>query len=517
MGRTGRWLLAAAAILVVGVGVRLPGLGEPYSRFHPARQYRDALVARDLSYAIWGAPSDDAQRLSDAAVEEWGPIEPPILESVAAVADVAEPDDLWRGRVLTVAGFLAGVTYLAWALRRVLGDGPALVALGAGVLLPYGTLASPSFQPDPLLAGTLCAAFGVLVGAEAAPLRRRGHVALGALGGLAGLLKLTAVPVLLFPYLWVHRRRWRSADVLLGSALVVGPGLVWWLGGIAFGDALDSQTEGRFLPELLVQGRFWRDWAEMVQGVFGWWVLAVVAVALAAGRPALRRVLAPALVGYLAAGVALPYLITTHDYYQLVLIPVVVVAVGATAEVAVERLRSIRPVVLAAAAVIFGAYLALDGWDMSRAHTDSGADRSAAVAEPYIGLTIDESLAFTIDDAIGLEYLTRSRVEAWPTRADQRLADLSGTDLLVGAGAARSAGGRGGAVVRRHPAARPGPGAGGARAPRALRGRRVHPGRHRGGPHHRGRPRRGRRLPRPARRRPRPRGSLTIRGRRARW
>ena len=64
-------------------------------------------------------------------------------------------------------------------------------------------------------------------------------------------------------------------------------------------------------------------------------------------------------------------------------------------------------------------------------YTASGADRTAAVADPFIGQTNQEAVTFTRDDGLGLEYLTWSGVEAWPTAADLAFQARSG-DVVGG-------------------------------------------------------------------------------------
>ena len=255
------------------------------------------------SYAIWGAPVRAApSAFGRSAVEECGPIEPPILESVAAVADVAERDDLGAGGCSPSSGSSPASPTWRGRCGGVLGDAPAWWRWAPACCCRTATPTSPQLPARSGAGRRPCAAFGGLVGAEAAPLRRRGHVALGVLGGLAAAADAHRRPGAAAADLWVRRRRWRSADVVLGSARWSGrPGVVARRHRLRRRRRLAGRAGG---PARAARpGRFWRD-GPRCAGRVGRSVLAVVGRGPRRRRPALRRALAPALAGYVAAGVA---------------------------------------------------------------------------------------------------------------------------------------------------------------------------------------------------------------------
>jgi hypothetical protein len=422
----------AAGIVLVGIAVRLPAVSDPYSTFHPTRQYRDAVVARDLSYRLWGAPSPEVGEAATFALVDFGPKEPPILESAAAVLRVDEPGGWWRARLLVVAGYLAGVAFLAHRIRRLLGDAAGIASLAVGVLLPYLVHATSSFQPDPIVAGLMCAAFGLLLAGGRDGLDGRAHLAVGLLGGLAAVMKPTALPVVLLPYLWVNRRALRSGRVLGVTLLLAGPAVLWTLSNLVFADTLDSHATNSIVPELLLEGDFWSGWLARLDDVYGLTVLLLAAAGIALAPRAAREVALAGTLGYVAVGLTFTHHMATHDYYHLILMPVVMIGAAGLAVGLPSRVPSIRPRVLGAAGLVLVASFAAGSIGAADDHLDSGADRTATVAGAYTYLTDGEAVTFSRDDGLGLEYLTWSGVFIWPTTADIEFQARGGTDLLTG-------------------------------------------------------------------------------------
>ncbi len=84
---TSRWLEIAlvAALLLLGLGLRLVNLTNPPLDFQPTRQLRAAIIARGMYYQ--SMPNADPQ-LRQKAIDIWStmePYEPPILERIVAL------------------------------------------------------------------------------------------------------------------------------------------------------------------------------------------------------------------------------------------------------------------------------------------------------------------------------------------------------------------------------------------------------------------------------------------------
>jgi hypothetical protein len=321
---------------------------------------------------------------------------------------------------------------LARRVRSLLGTVAGTASLAVGVLLPYLVHATASFQPDPLVTALLCAAFAVLLGRAEDDLDGRAHLAVGLLGGLASVMKPTALPVVLLPYLWIHRRVILTGRVFGVAAMIAGPAVVWTFSNLVLADTLDSHASNSIVPELLLEGGFWSGWLRRVDDVFGLAVVLLALVGVALAPPLVRRVAVAGLLGYVSVGVTFTHHMATHDYYHLILMPVVMVGVGSLAAALPSRLPAVRPAMLGWGGALLAAAFALGSVGAVDDHLASGADRTAAVAYPYTHLTDGEAVTFSRDDGLGLEYLTWSGVLVWPTAADIAFQSRGGTDLLTG-------------------------------------------------------------------------------------
>jgi hypothetical protein len=245
-------------------------------------------------------------------------------------------------------------------------------------------------------------------------------------------MKPTALPVILLPYLYLHRRQLRSGRVLAVAALLSVPAMAWTLANLVFADTLDSHAANSIVPSLLRERTFWSGWSGRVDDVY---TLPVVLLAL------LGAVLGPRLVrdltlagglGYVLVGLTFTHHMATHDYYHLILMPVVMLGIGGLVAGLPSRLPSVRPVVLAGLGVALLVTFAVGSVRAVDTHLDSGADRTAEVAAPYVALTDGEAVSFSRDDGMALEYLTKSSVYVWPTAADLEFRARSGEEQLSG-------------------------------------------------------------------------------------
>ena len=145
----------ALLILLLALGglLRLLDLTDPPLDFHPTRQLRNSLVARDIYYHLLPDTAPQTLALTESFRRAVGQYEPPIIESIVAVTyrftggeNYAIPR-LWG----TLFWLLAGLA-LYDLLRRAISPASALAALTFYLILPFSVQASRSFQPDPLMA-----------------------------------------------------------------------------------------------------------------------------------------------------------------------------------------------------------------------------------------------------------------------------------------------------------------------------------------------------------------------------
>jgi hypothetical protein len=321
-------LLAAVALALLAVVVRLPGIGDPPIEFHPTRQYRSLILAR--SFAL---ERDDLSHTAVAAREAARRIptlEPPLVELVTAAAyRAAGREHLWIGRAVSVVTWVAASFFVLALGRRFGGEIGGLSAMAVFLFNPFAVVASRSFQPDPTAVALVVLALW-RVWNSVDPSARAGLVVAGVAAGAAALVKPTTLLFTIIPVLALvldskstsGRRRLSTASVFIVPAVAIP--MAYYAPSLLFGDALANQAAGSFNLQTLVTATFWRGWVALLERLPGFVTLITGLVGLVvspAGR--IRRFLAALWLGYPILGFLFNYHIHTHDYYGL---PVLVAA-----------------------------------------------------------------------------------------------------------------------------------------------------------------------------------------------
>jgi hypothetical protein len=347
-------------LLVAGGAVRLAGMADAPVHFHSTRQFHCALIARAMFYA-WTKPEDDPRRrVAQQASDRRGRLEPPIVQGLAAVGYAAVGrEHMAVPRILGIAAWLIGASCL-FLLARKLGLGAAsLVAAGYFLFVPFGVLASQSFQPDPLMLMWTLAAWLAIVRNDLAPSRTAAALA-GACAGLAMLTKPVCVfgIALLYGALALRRARplvlVRSAEPWLFGVLAVVPSALGYLPELLGRGRMGAQAEQSFRRELLAEPTYWRGWADMLlETAPGPYVIGLALLGLVlAPRGRIRWALWALWLGYFAYGLTFNYHISTHNYYQLPVLPVIALSLAALAKrVSALPFERARPFARAAVAV----------------------------------------------------------------------------------------------------------------------------------------------------------------------
>ncbi len=316
-------------LLVMAVAVRLQDLDDPPLDFHPTRQLFSALKARGIYYQ--SAPHiPDWQR--DLAVRQWksmATIEPPVLENLVAwTYGLAGRDDFGVARVYTSLAWVLGGAAIYALARRLTSAAGGATAAAFYLFLPYGIIASRSFQPDPFMVA-LIAGFAW---AWWHWFERRSWgwaVAAGLLGGLAVFFKSIAVFFVAGAFAGVAlgvlgwRQALRNGQAWLAGGLIVLPTALYTVYGLVVAGYLGQQFGGRLIPHYLIDPLFYLRWEGKINAVIGHIPLALglLGAWMFTQRPA-RALVLGLWGGYLAYGLVFNYHNSTHDYYQLPLIAV---------------------------------------------------------------------------------------------------------------------------------------------------------------------------------------------------
>ncbi|UCC29618.1 MAG: glycosyltransferase family 39 protein [Phycisphaerales bacterium] len=371
-----RLRLALIGLLFTGaLGIRVFRITDPPMNFHRTRQYRSALIARAYYYATSKHVPEWKKEVATLTKQRQGTLEPPIIETIACLAyHLTGGERLWVPRLLSAVFWLVGGGFLYALTKRLLSADAAILSTAYYLLLPYGVIASRSFQPDPMLVMALIISLFTMVWYHDRP-STRCLIAAASTSALAILIK----PVCVFPILgaFVSLSIWRlgvrkfltSPAVLVFAAVSLLPGAMFYLYGILIAGFLKAQALSSFMPRLLLSTEFWIQWLRKIEYVFGY---PTVVVALL-GLLALRRTYPGALlvglwIGYLVYGAVFTYHIHSHDYYQLQFIPTVALSVAALGALLFDWLTEPRLRLLCQVAVI-GEILVAGGLSIRDAHT----------------------------------------------------------------------------------------------------------------------------------------------------
>jgi 4-amino-4-deoxy-L-arabinose transferase-like glycosyltransferase len=262
------------------LAIRLYRLDQPPLDFHPTRQYRSALLARQFYFErLPGLPEWRRELTTRNAPPIY---EPPLQEWVVALAyRVVGRESLIIPRLLSTTIWLVGGVVL-WPIVRRLGSVTgAQVALAFFLFLPFAVQASRSFQPDPLMVTLMLASVLALLRYGEAPTLYRA-VAVAAAIGAAVLVK----PMCVFQLgagagalaLWFRRDNQPRRALVLGAAVLMGllPAAVFYGRSWLSGGSASFIAEESFMPKLLLSLQFWRGWLAQVWKVIGF-LAAVVA------------------------------------------------------------------------------------------------------------------------------------------------------------------------------------------------------------------------------------------------
>lgn len=423
-----------AALFLVGLAVRMLDLTEPPLDYQPTRQLHGALITRALYYR-W-LPSADPERVAlalDSAKGE-GEYEPPILESIVALTYLLTGGEhLWLARIWGVLFWLVGAGFVYGLARRIAAADGAIVAVAYFLFVPLGVTVSRSFQPDSLMVMLLTAsAFSLVLWVERK--NWRWAIVSGLACGLTILVKGRPAPIVaaMLAGVILTQGQLRKAVLnpqLLGLvAIAVSLPATYYLGLAGAGTLSQVGEFSTGVAGLLLDRSFYGRWLVFVDELvsFGAVLFGFLGIPLM-GKTG-RGLLLGMWVGYLLYGLALPYNIYTHDYYNLPLVPIVAVLLAPIGTVVLGRMASLsrgwRAFILAA--IVFA--VAYQAW----------VNRSGILATDYdsepLGWvkmgrelpTEGSIIGLTHDYGARIAYYGWRRVAVWPTTQDFVLFDLQG-------------------------------------------------------------------------------------------
>ncbi|MDH5506476.1 MAG: glycosyltransferase family 39 protein [Anaerolineae bacterium] len=421
-------------IFILGLGIRLLDLTDAPLDFNPTRQLRAAVIARGLYYQ-WSPNADPDLRQQAASL--WntiGDIEPSILEGLVAFTyRLVGAEHLWIARIYTSLFWVLGGGALFALARRMFSVDGALVALAFYLFLPFGILASRSFQPDPVMV------MWVIFTAYA--LHRwvnsrdwKWAIFTGVAAGMAALIKVVAaflIAGMLIAVLLTKlglRRSLKNRQVWAMGFIMVLPAFLYYVFGL--GDySSDYFTNWVIaLSPMLLDSAFYIRWLIRLDSLIPLSVLLLSLVGLVISSSNAKPYLLGLWLGYGLYGLSLPHQTITHDYYHIQLIPIVALSLAPVAELLLAAAR--RQPQLWQAAFFALALLAVAYPLWTTRSILLGKDyRADAAYWQQVGGAIPRNgkiIALTQQYGHLLTYYGWKKVNLWPNTAEQKLAELRG-------------------------------------------------------------------------------------------
>ena len=424
-------------LFVLGLGIRLVDLTDPPLDFHPTRQLRSAIIARSLYYRSL-PESEDWQR--EVAISQYsgaGLIEPLVMETlVANTYRALGSDPVWVARIYSSLFWIIGGLALYFLTSAMTSPDGGVLALAYYLFVPFGIIASRSFQPDPLMVMFILLALWAVYYWYRKPSWKTAILA-GVLAGMALFVKAVA----LFPVLFALaafflvskglKKAIKDPQIWLIAGLSVLPMIAYHIYGVYILGTMESQFLGRFFPEMWRDLGFYFQWEDMASGIVGYGaIFAALLGTLLFSSAGLRAFGIGLWVGYFLFGMTFPYHFTTHTYYHLPLIAIVAITLAPIGALIFKPLTDLKPVILVRIAVvgILLAAIVIKTWDV-RLDLAREDYRHEPAHWANIGELLDHNpsvIGLVHDYGNRLTYYGWVTPKIWPPLGQQALRELQG-------------------------------------------------------------------------------------------
>ncbi|MGD2028023.1 MAG: glycosyltransferase family 39 protein [Anaerolineales bacterium] len=427
MKKKSLFILLILLVFFAGLSIRVYDLTDEPLETHMVRQLRSLLITRSIY---------QGEGLGDEAL-----IEPPIMELTSAFFyNLAGEETPWVQRIISITFWMLGGLALFDLGKTISSRFGALVSIVYYLFLPFSIIYSRLMMPDPMLtAGTVLAVWSLVQWEQRRTLGWA--AATGLLTGYAILVKSVAGFILLpafalfllgltsFKNLVKDKQTW----VIAGLAAL--PSVLYYLYGVYFLGTLGSQFKNRFFLDLLTDPAHYVRWLNVVDQRLGLGIVMLAIMGTSLIKEKKYKLLTTGwFAGYLIYGLVFPYHIWTHDYYHLPLVPLTALALAPLGSLVYDiaaKNKDTRRSSLALITIALLVYILPNLWN---ARVELASDDFREEARHY--LPIEEALAENLDEEMialsgdysyRLNYFTQVDADSWPSAADFRLKELSGS------------------------------------------------------------------------------------------
>ena len=413
-------------------------MNEPPLNFHATRQYRSLIIARGDYFDSSGSVPEWKRRVAGASRQKQGILEPPLMELLVSTGyRVLGGERFWLPRLLSSLFWLIGGGFLYLVCKRIADADAALFGTAFYLFLPFGVIASRSFQPDPLMVMLLLASVWVILRYYELPSSSRLAVA-AVISASAVLVKPHSVFAILavFMAIAISRdgipRAIINRSLLAFVAVILLPTVTIYIYNVVTSRFFPHEAWKTLLPHLWISAFFWRGWVNNIGLTVGFVPFVGALLGTLFFREGLPRALMIGLwTGYVVFGLALNYNFATHDYYQLQLIPIVGLSLGPILALVMNHINHARPQlhwrVAAWSVLLLGLVLSIA---VARSRLINPLIERKVEAEQQIGELVNHStktIFLSGDYGVPLEYHGLLSGSSWPLQWDlewERLAGL---------------------------------------------------------------------------------------------
>jgi len=393
-----------ALVFLLGFGIRLYGLKNPPLDFNAVVQLRSALIARGIYYRL-DTSADPVLRQQAIGLGTLDPLEPSILESIVGFTDwVVGAENLWVSRIYTALFWVVGGIALFALARRMASFSASLLGVAFYLFLPFGVVASRSFQPDPgMVMWILLSAYAFYRWSEALDGPRRQAwtwcLLAGVLGGIAILVKVVAGFFIMGMLAGVVlyrvglRRLFKLPYPWVTAFLTLAPSFFYYI----FTHGSNSASYFTFwtlsFAHMLLTSKFYSSWLGMVNSLMGLTTFMAALIGVLLARKTVKPLLIGLWAGYGLFGLAWPYQYSTHDYYHLPLVALVGLSIVPLLDIVLRGLKETHVIWRVAAAAIFVFASGYSLW-VARSQIYVGNNPSDPIAWRGVGEAIPPNSSF---------------------------------------------------------------------------------------------------------------------------
>src|SRR5688500_212116 len=431
-------------LFAIALTIRMYDLTDLPLDFHPTRQLLSAIKARGIYYETQpdGVPTwklETAIRQAKLKAD----VEPVVFERLVAFTYRFTGEQVWLARIYSSLFWLIGGIFLFMLVRELISFEGAIFSTAYYLFFPYAIIASRSFQPDALMVMLTISFWWIFARwitftRSPSPEGRGVRVALlaGLLGGLAIFIKFSAAFFVIGAALGLALSRFtlrellRNIEVWLMVLIGILPAAAYLVYGIFIRGDLGSQFSGRFIPTLLLNPLNYLQWmtkASMAAG--GLFIMLALLAFFLVKENRLRSLMSGLWGAYLLYGLFFDYHVATHDYYHLLLIPIVALSLGLFGDWFFARLAeaSLHRYQRSAVYLILFFGLLSVVWNV-RNQIKAVDYRPEAAMWVEIGeqLVDERVVALTQDYGSRLEYWGWKTAATWPYTGDINYSDARG-------------------------------------------------------------------------------------------